>query len=285
MYHVGRPGQTGAMERVLQSWGVDAHNSHTNVCSASARLGYALWAGSDRPSPDHARARFILLLSSHLETGHYFNPHAQRIIEAKMAGAKIATIDVRLSNTASMSDWWIAPQPGSEAALLLGFAHVLLAEELEDRDFLRRWVNWQEWLRQSHPQLPPTFESFLAALRQEYASYTPEWVASECGVEADLVRTIGREIGWARGAFASHVWRNAASGNRGGWQVARCLQFLTVLTGSVNTPGWHRAAHRQQVRSRTLAQTAAAGSLERAALSARVGRCRTTSCRSCCRTS
>jgi anaerobic selenocysteine-containing dehydrogenase len=62
-------------------------------------------------------------------------------------------------------------------------------------------------------------------------------VASECGVEADLVRTIGREIGWARGAFASHVWRNAASGNRGGWQVARCLQFLNVLTGSVNTPG------------------------------------------------
>jgi len=237
MYHVGRPGHDGSMERVLQAWGVDGHNSHTNVCSAAARLGYALWAGSDRPSPDHARSKFILLLSSHLETGHYFNPHAQRIIEAKMAGAKIATIDIRLSNTASMSDWWIAPHPGSEAALMLGFAHVLLAEELEDRDFLRRWVNWQDWLRAQHPQLPNTFESFLGALRQTYAQYTPEWVAEECGVEADLVRTIGREIGAARGAFASHVWRNAASGNRGGWQVARCLQFLTVLTGSVNTPG------------------------------------------------
>src|SRR5262249_48660351 len=44
-------------------------------------------------------------------------------------------------------------------------------------------------------------------------------------------------IGGARGAFASHVWRNAASGNMGGWQVARCLQLLTVLTGSVNTSG------------------------------------------------
>ena len=42
--------------------------------------------GFDRPSPDHANARFILLLSSHLEAGHYFNPHAQRIIEGKMAG-------------------------------------------------------------------------------------------------------------------------------------------------------------------------------------------------------
>ncbi|HMS18362.1 MAG TPA: molybdopterin-dependent oxidoreductase, partial [Planctomycetota bacterium] len=84
MYHVGRPGHDGYMDRVLQSWGVDGHNSHTNVCSAAARLGYVLWGGMDRPSPDHANAKFILLISAHLETGHYFNPHAQRIIEGKM---------------------------------------------------------------------------------------------------------------------------------------------------------------------------------------------------------
>jgi anaerobic selenocysteine-containing dehydrogenase len=237
MYHVGRPGHDGAMEPILQSWGVDGHNSHTNVCSAAARLGYALWAGSDRPSPDHAHAKFILLLSSHLETGHYFNPHAQRILDGKARGARIATVDVRLSNTASMSDWWIAPHPGSEAALLLGFAHVILAAGREDRDFLRTWVNWQEWLRARQPERTPVFEDFIAALQAEYASYTPAWVAAECGVDAAVVREVGTAIGQARGAFASHVWRNAASGNRGGWQVARCLQFLTVLTGSVNTPG------------------------------------------------
>ena len=33
------------------------------------------------------------------------------------------------------------------------------------------------------------------------------------------------------------MWRGAASGNLGGWQVARALQFLTVLTASVGTPG------------------------------------------------
>ena len=63
MYHVGRPGADGYMDRVLQSWGVDGHNSHTNVCSGAARLGYALWSNSDRPSPDHANAKFILLIS------------------------------------------------------------------------------------------------------------------------------------------------------------------------------------------------------------------------------
>ena len=34
MYHVGRPGEDGFTERVLASWGVDGHNSHTNVCSS-----------------------------------------------------------------------------------------------------------------------------------------------------------------------------------------------------------------------------------------------------------
>ena len=101
MYHVGRPGHDGYMDRVLQAWGVDGHNSHTNVCSSGARLGYTLWQGADRPSPDHANARFILLISAHLETGHYFNPHAQRIVEGMMAGAKVAVIDTRLSNTAA----------------------------------------------------------------------------------------------------------------------------------------------------------------------------------------
>ncbi len=237
MYHVGRPGHDGAMDRVLQSWGVDGHNSHTNVCSAAARLGYALWSGVDRPSPDHARAKLVLLISSHLETGHYFNPHAQRIIEGKMAGAKLVTIDVRLSNTASMSDVWIAPRPGTEAALLLGFARVLLEEDLLDREFVRRWVNWEESLARRWPDRPRTFESFLGALREEYARFTPEWVGAECGVDAKQVLHIGRDIGAARGGLAAHVWRSAASGNRGGWQVARCMQLLCVLTGSVGTRG------------------------------------------------
>ena len=134
MYHVGRPGHDFIMERTLQAWGIDGHNSHTNVCSSSARLGYLLWHHADRPSPDHANARFILLLSAHLESGHYFNPHAQRIIEGKMAGAKLAVMDPRLSNTASMADYWMPSYPGTEAAVLLAMAMVILGENRFDAD-------------------------------------------------------------------------------------------------------------------------------------------------------
>jgi anaerobic selenocysteine-containing dehydrogenase len=237
MYHVGRPGHERAMDRVLKAWGIDGHNSHTNVCSSSARLGYALWSGYDRPSPDHANARFILLLSSHLEAGHYFNPHAQRIIEGKLAGAKLAVMDPRLSNTASQADFWLPTYPGSEAAVLLAMAMVLLDEGLADLTYLERWTNWRDYLADRHPEAEPTFARFLTALREHYRSYTPEFAEAESGVPREKIVEVARGIGAARGAFASHVWRGTASGNFGGWQVARALQLLTVLTASLGTPG------------------------------------------------
>ncbi len=237
MYHVGRPGHERYMERVIKAWGIDGHNSHTNICSSSARLGYNLWQGSDRPSPDYANARFILLLSAHLESGHYFNPHAQRIIEGKMAGAKLAVMDPRLSNTASMADYWLATWPGSESALLLAMANVILQEGLFDRQFVKDWTNWQQFLLEERPEVESTFDNFVVELRKLYAEYTPEFGSKESGIPASTIVLVAREIARAGSAFAAHVWRGTASGNRGGWNVSRCLEFLHVLTGSVGTKG------------------------------------------------
>ena len=237
VYHVGRPGHEGYMDRVLKAWGVDGHNSHTNICSAGARTGYNLWHGYDRPSPDHANAEFILLISAHLESGHYFNPHAQRIIEGMMAGAKLAVMDPRLSNTASMADYWMPTYPGSEAAVLLAMARVILVEERYDREYIRRWVNWRDYLRADHPEREETVEAFVEALIDVYAEYTPEFAAAEAGIEAETIVEVARRIGRAGSRFATHNWRSAGSGNLGGWCVSRCLHFLNVLTGSVGTPG------------------------------------------------
>ncbi|MGH7906923.1 MAG: molybdopterin-dependent oxidoreductase, partial [Candidatus Binataceae bacterium] len=238
MYHVGRPGHELIYnQRVLHAWGIDGHNSHTNICSAGARTGYAFWHGADRPSPDHANARFILLLSSHLEAGHYFNPHAQRIIDAKSRGAKICVIDTRLSNTAAKSDYWLATWPGTEAAVLLAICRIIVHEGWFNAEFVRRWVNWEEFLRFEHPELPRTFENFIETLKRLYGEYTPEFAARESGCEAATIVEVAREIGRAGSALATHVWRNAAAGNLGGWQVARALEFLVVLMGAVGTVG------------------------------------------------
>ncbi|HKV38550.1 MAG TPA: molybdopterin-dependent oxidoreductase [Blastocatellia bacterium] len=238
MYHVGRPGHELIYnQRVLHAWGIDGHNSHTNVCSSGARAGYAFWQGFDRPSPDYANARFILLLSSHLEAGHYFNPHAQRIIDGKAKGAKVCVIDTRLSNTAAKADYWLSPWPGSEAALLLAMCRVLIEENLYDLDFVRRWVNWEEYLREEYPGKPQRFETFIEVLRQAYSQYTPAFAEKESGVEAPAIVDIAHEIARAGPAFAAHIWRNAAAGNLGGWQVARSLELLSVLAGAVGTRG------------------------------------------------
>jgi len=251
VYHVGRPGEDHYANRVVQAWGVDGHNSHTNVCSASSRLGYYLWAGFDRPSPDYANARTILLISSHLETGHYFNPHAQRIMEGLRKGAKLIVLDPRLSNTASKADVWLPTWPGSETTLLLSIARHLLHTGQWNKAFARRWVDWETFLARApevidDPEvlaaLPaegeePSFEHFEAALKTLYREFTFERAAEEAQVPIERLREAAEHVARAGTRLAAHNWRAASIGNRGGWQVVRALFLLNVLTGSIGTKG------------------------------------------------
>ena len=264
MYHVGRPGEDGFTERILAAWGIDGHNSHTNICSSSSREGYQLWMGLDRPSPDHENAKVIFLISAHLESGHYFNPHAQRVMDGKSKGAKLIVFDSRLSNTATHADHWISPIPGSEAAILLAIANYLIQNNLYNREFVRRWWNWEEYLssefrvssfefRVSSSEPEPglksqdsalsthdsalSFEAFEQELRQLYSSYTFEFAAKESGVDAAALKAVAECVATAGTRLSTHNWRSASSGNSGGWQVARCLFMLNALMGAIATPG------------------------------------------------
>ena len=237
MYHVGRPGEDGFTERMLAAWGVDGHNSHTNICSSGARAGYHFWMGMDRPSPDHKNARVILLISSHLEAGHYFNPHAQRVMEGKRRGAKLVVFDTRLSNTATHADHWLSTYPGSEAAVLLAVANHLVQTGRYNEAFVERWWNWREYLEETRPGEPVDFPTFQRALESEYAGYTFEFAAAESGVAADVVAQVAETVAQAGTRLSTHNWRSAAAGNLGGWQVARALFLLNALVGAIAVPG------------------------------------------------
>ncbi|HLI59062.1 MAG TPA: molybdopterin-dependent oxidoreductase [Solirubrobacteraceae bacterium] len=236
-YFVGRPGEDGFADRFLETWGCDGHNSHTNVCSSGGRAGYAFWTGTDRPSNDFANAKFILLISAHLESGHTFNPHAQRITEARHRGARVAVIDPRLSNTATTADYWLPAWPGTEGALLLAIAKLLIDEDWVDRDFIGRWVNWRTYLAHRAPGAEPSVQRFLEELSAEYGRFTPEFAEAETGVPAQTIRQLAREIAQAGSRFCAHIWRAAAAGNLHGWQVTRALVLLNALTGSIGTEG------------------------------------------------
>tara|TARA_B100000446_G_scaffold57443_1_gene53531 strand:+ start:828 stop:3380 length:2553 start_codon:yes stop_codon:yes gene_type:complete len=237
VYHVGRPGEDGYTERMLAAWGVDGHNSHTNVCSSGARAGYHWWMGMDRPSPDFSNAKVIVLVSSHLETGHYFNPHAQRIIEGKKNGAKLIVFDTRLSNTATHADHWLSPYPGSEPAIFLAIANWMIREGKYDREFVRRWWNWQEYMEVVNDEPGASFENFEEHLREVYSEFTFEYAATESGIDAATLLEVAKVVSTAGTRFASHNWRSAGSGNLGGWQVARTLTLLNALLGALATEG------------------------------------------------
>ena len=237
MVHLGRPGEDGYTERVLGSWGVDGHNSHTNVCSSGGRTGFQFWMGIDRPSPDHAHAAVIYLISAHLESGHYFNPHAQRITQARADGAKVIVLDTRLSSTATHADYWLSPRPGSEAAINLAIANHLIQARAYDREFVRRWWNWAEYLTECHPGTPVTFEAFEEILAGLYADFTVEFAAAEAGLDAAVLAEVAAVVAGAGHRFACHAWRSAAAGNLGGWQVSRTLFLIAALLGAVATEG------------------------------------------------
>src|SRR6185436_15595993 len=168
--------------------------------------------------------KVIFLISAHLESGHYFNPHAQRVMDGKTSGAKLIVFDTRLSNTATHADHYISPYPGSEAAILLSIANYLIQNNLYNREFVRRWWNWEEYLEQrpevggrrsetaeqprngemfiapehndpneADPSInisrsgcedKPSFDELERILKELYAEYTFEFAANESGVDA-----------------------------------------------------------------------------------------------------
>lgn len=257
MYHVGRPGEDHYANRAITSWGVDGHNSHTNICSASARLGYFSWAAGDRPSPDYSEAKATVLVSAHLESGHYFNPHAQRIMEGKRKGGQLIVFDPRLSNTAARADIWLPTWPGTEPTVLLAIANYLIQNDLYNKEYVRQWFNWEETLEHAHTWAEKDgvkkvaddakarfekdgkwrFEDFDKFLKTLYAEFTIEAAAEESRVPAERIVQAAEAIARAGTHVASHTWRSATMGNEGGWQVARTLFFVAALTGSIGTKG------------------------------------------------
>ena len=239
MYHVGRPGEDGYTERVLAAWGVDGHNSHTNVCSAAARTGYAFWMGIDRPSPDHANATVIYLISSHLETGHYFNPHAQRIMEAKATGRQADRArhpPVQHRHPRRLVAGALAGQRGGHHP-----GHRPPPDRHPGATTASSCAGGGTG-RSTWPAEHPDAEVTLRGVRggPGRALRRVHLRVRRRGVGGRPQRRCGRwPTRWpaAGNRLSTHNWRSAAAGNLGGWQVSRTLFLLNALTGAVATPG------------------------------------------------
>jgi anaerobic selenocysteine-containing dehydrogenase len=110
---------------------------------------------------------------------------------AKKRGARMIVIDPKRTQAAQMADLWLAPRIGTDAALALAFAHVLISEGLYDKAFVERWCHGFAQLAARAGEFPPAVaegltggpaEQIVAAARM-YAD-GPSTFVSGHGIDA-----------------------------------------------------------------------------------------------------
>jgi len=139
VFHRGQaPGWVTAMNyatRFMNTLGSPNLVTHSHLCFQPRAIAHVSTYGGV-PEPDFDAARCILLWG--------FNPiytalpnYGRRIMEARSRGAKLIVVDPRFTNTAAKADIWLRPYPGSDLALALGMAKVIVDERLYDVAFVR----------------------------------------------------------------------------------------------------------------------------------------------------
>ncbi|MBI2372091.1 MAG: molybdopterin-dependent oxidoreductase, partial [Deltaproteobacteria bacterium] len=143
----GKPAQGGSpandyvgwLTRLANAYGSPSSLSTTHICNWHKDSGSRYTYGVGIPAPDFEHAACILIWGHNPEVS--WHAHAKRIGEARRRGAKLVVIDPRRTHLAERADLWLGVRPGTDGALGLAFIHVLLTEDLYDREFVRSWTN------------------------------------------------------------------------------------------------------------------------------------------------
>jgi len=206
---------------LLRAFGADS-DSHPSYaqCRGPRDMGFQLTFGEGVGSPDRtdmANARCIVLIGSHIGENLH-NGQVQTFTRAIEQGATIITVDPRFSVAASKSRYWLPIKPGTDIALLLAWMHVLIGEQLYDRDYVTAHTRG------------------FAELQQYIRPYTPEWAYTETGIDPDTIRATAREMGKAAPASLVHPGRHVT------WygddtQRSRAIAIINALLGSWGREG------------------------------------------------
>ncbi len=182
------------------------------LCSSAGKAGIkATLGGSVGMDPERFdEARLILLWGANPVVS---NLHLwSRVQEAKRRGAKVVAIDPYKSLSAEKCTQHVALLPGTDGALALAMMHVLIAENLLDRDYIARHTLG--------------FEPLAERVRQ----YTPQWAADVCGLRAEEIVQLAREYGTTKPAAIRLNY--GMQRHAGGGIAARTIACLPALTGA-----------------------------------------------------
>jgi anaerobic selenocysteine-containing dehydrogenase len=133
-------------------------------------------------------------------------------------GSKVVVIDPRKISLAKKAEMYLSIRPGTDGALALALIHVIIKENLFDKDFVERWTHG--------------FDKLVFHIEP----YTPEWAERITWVRADDIRKLARLYGTAESA-SIFQGTNTQDQTANGTQNSRAFAVLQTITGNINNPG------------------------------------------------
>jgi anaerobic selenocysteine-containing dehydrogenase len=221
-----------------------AYGSPNFIRTASAEDTYELTLGlmqgvTASVGYDLERAKFILSFGSGLIEG-WGSP--ARVIKAhslwrsgdSKERATVVQIEPRLSNTAAKADRWYPVNPGTEGALALGLAHVIIKESLYDESFITNHAFGFE------DGYDATGKGYMGFKRLVLTKYTPETVSRITGLAASKIVSLARAFARAERPLA--VWGRGKGATPGSLYECMAVHSLNALVGNIDKPGgvWAR---------------------------------------------
>ncbi|GIF12934.1 molybdopterin oxidoreductase family protein [Actinoplanes teichomyceticus] len=183
--------------------------------------GYLFGSPLAIPVPDLDRTDLLLVLGANpwesngsLATAADF-PGRLRAIQAR--GGRFVVVDPRRTRTAEHADEHVFIRPGTDAFLLFGIVHTLLAEELANLGRLTPYVVG------------------LDEVRGLAAAFPPERVAAACDIPAERIRGLAREL--AAAPTAAVYGRIGTCTVEFGTLTSWLVDVINVLTGNLDRPG------------------------------------------------
>jgi anaerobic selenocysteine-containing dehydrogenase len=196
------------------------NDGNTTLCMASAVSGYKLSFGSDGPPgsySDMENADVILLVGANIADNH---PILCQRVDRTSPGTKprtLVVVDPRVTKTAMMADIHLAVKPRSDIALVNGIAHILIREDLIDREYIAR-----------HTTGFADFAKFVSA-------YTPAHVAEITGLTEEQLTQVALLYGRAKSAFIG--WTMGVNHSTQGAATVTAINNLALITGNIGRAG------------------------------------------------
>ncbi len=141
--------------------------------------------------------------------------------------AKIVQVEPRFSVTAAKADEWIPINPGTEGALALSMARVIIEEGLYDREFIENHTfGFEDWADEDG-------EQHIGFKTLVLKSYSPGTASAATGIPVETIKRVAREFAATRPAVAV----GNASWQTNGLFTQMAIHALNALVGSIDVPG------------------------------------------------